>query len=118
MEIEITCEGQCHFGAAIGTDNFKKQYVESKVKKWIKDVEKLSVFAEDEPQAALSAYSKGASSRWQYLQRTVHDISEMFRPLEMAISNKFIPALIRRPISDLGAGGVVVSFSASHIHQS
>ena len=101
VEIEITCEGQRHLGAAIGTDNFKKHYVESKVKKWIKDVEKLSVFAEDEPQAALSAYSKGVSSRWQYLQRTVPDISEMFRPLEVAIRNKFIPALIGRPISDL-----------------
>ena len=71
------------------------------VKKWVKDVEKLSVFAEDEPQAALSAYSKGVSSRWQYLQRTVPDISEMFRPMEVAIRNKFIPALIGRPISYL-----------------
>ena len=100
VEIEITCKGQRHLGAAIGTDEFKKQYVKSKVDKWIKDVEKISLFAEDEPQAALSAYSKGVSCRWQYLQRTVPNISELFRPLESAIRNKFIPALIGRQISD------------------
>ena len=100
VEIEITCEGQRHLGAAIGTDEFKKQYVKSKVDKWIKDVEKISLFAEDEPQAALSAYSKGVSCRWQYLQRTVPNISELFRPLESAIRNKLIPALIGRQISD------------------
>ena len=99
--IIITCEGQRHLGAAIGTNEFKKQYVSNRVEKWIKDVEKLAVFAEDEPQAALAAYSKGVSCRWQYLQRTVPDISEMFRPLEAVIRNKFIPALTGREISDI-----------------
>jgi hypothetical protein len=64
VDIEITCEGQRHLGAAIGTNKFKIQYVNSKVEKWEKDVEKLSLFAEDEPQAALTAL--------QHLSREFH----------------------------------------------
>ena len=81
VNIEITCEGQRHLGAAIGTNEFKRQYVSKKVEKWVKDVEKLAMFAQDEPQAALTAFTKGVSCRWQYLQRTVPEISDLFRPL-------------------------------------
>ena len=52
-----------------------------------------------DPQAAYSAYVKGLSHRWTYVQRTVGDISDLFEPLELAISKKFIPAIMGREIS-------------------
>ena len=71
VDIKITCDDQRHLGAAIGTLTFRKEFVKEKVGKWVKYVEKLALFAEDEPQAALTAYAKGVSCRWGYLQRTV-----------------------------------------------
>ena len=32
--IQISCEGQCHLGAAIGTSSFTESYVSKKVKMW------------------------------------------------------------------------------------
>ncbi len=72
INIEITCEAQRHLGAVIGTEEFKTQYVGKKVEKWVKDIEKLAEFAEEEPQAALSAFSKGVNSRWTFLQRYLY----------------------------------------------
>jgi hypothetical protein len=100
-EIEFTCDGKRHLGAAIGSENFRTKYVSEKVEKWITDMEELSRIAEDEPQVALSAYTKGISHRWTYLQRTIPDIKELFQPLEDCIRSVFIPALIGRNISDL-----------------
>ena len=100
VNIEITSDGQRHLGAVIGSEAFKENYVKKKVEKWVKDIEKLSVFAEDEPQAALAAYAKGVNCRWRYLQRTVPDIAIHFQPLEAAIRHKLIPALLGREVSD------------------
>jgi hypothetical protein len=99
--IKITVDGQRHIGAALGTEAFKKWYVENKVKKWIKDVEDLADLAEEEPQAAFSAFNTSIAHRWTFLQRVVEDISELFEPLETAIREKLIPALVGKPVSEL-----------------
>ncbi len=69
--------------------------------KWVKDVKKLADFAVEEPQAAHAAYTKGLSYRWTYVQRTVKETSDLFKPLEQAIREELIPALLGRPVSDL-----------------
>ena len=84
--------------AAIGTQEFKRDYVREKVAKWTKDVEDLSVIAIDEPQAALSAYNNGLCQRWTFVQRTTNNISDLFKPLETAIKDKFIPAICGKSV--------------------
>ncbi len=99
--IKITSEGQRHIGAALGSEKFKQEFVEKKVKKWVKDIEELSIIAEEEPQAAFSAFNTAIVHRWTFLQRTVEGISEYFVPLEEAIREKLIPVLVGRPVSDI-----------------
>ena len=99
--IKITSEGQRHIGAALGSEKFKKEFVENKVKNWVKDVEELSAIAEEEPQAALSGFNTALVHRWTFLQRTVADTSGYFEPLEEAIREKLIPAIVGRPVSDI-----------------
>ena len=72
--IKLSLEGERHLGAVLGSDNFRELYVKGKVSKWMKDVEQLSEIAKEEPQAALSAYTKGLCHRWTFLQRTVSGI--------------------------------------------
>ena len=88
-------------GAVIGSENFKELYVTQKVAKWVEDVEELAKIAQDEPQAVYASYTKAICHRWTYVQRTIPGIDNLFCPLETAIRDKLIPALIGRAISDI-----------------
>ncbi|MCP4460372.1 MAG: hypothetical protein GY816_20470, partial [Cytophagales bacterium] len=90
-----------HLGAVVGSDEFRRTYVENKVKAWVNDVKQLAEIAAEEPQIALSAYTKGLCRRWTFLQRTINDTGHLFQPLEEAITHFFIPSLIGRPCSPL-----------------
>ena len=79
--VNITCDGERHIGAVIGSDEFKKTFVETKSSNWIKDVENLAEIAAEEPQAAFVAFNVGMSNRWSFLQRTLQGIAELFKPL-------------------------------------
>ena len=98
--ITISYQGERHLGAAIGNETARGRFVSSKVNKWIEDLKILSEIAVEEPQAALSAYSKCICHRWTYIQRTMSNISHLFAPLEECIRSTFIPALVGRQISD------------------
>jgi len=99
--IEITCDGERHLGAVIGGQGAREKYVKEKVEKWVKDLEELSEIALDEPQAALSAFSKALCHRWTFVMRTIQDTQELFIPLEKCIREKFIPAIVGREVSDV-----------------
>ena len=99
--IKITTEGQRHIGAALGSEQFKGEFVKKKVANWMKDIEELAKIAEEEPQSAFSAFNTAIVHRWTFLQRTIGDISEYFQPLEDVIREKLIPALVGRQVSDL-----------------
>ena len=99
--VTISTDGERHMGAVIGSEDFKRKYVENKVSKWINDIEVLSEIAGDEPQAVYASFTKAISHRWTYLQRTVPNISHFFEPLEAAIRDTLIPAIVGRKISDM-----------------
>jgi hypothetical protein len=99
--VKITTRGERHMGAVIGSTEFKLEYVSQKISKWIQDVEALAEIAKDEPQAAYSSYTKAISRRWTYIQRTIPNIANLFKPLENVIREKLIPALVGRHISDM-----------------
>ena len=99
--VQIRTDGQRYLGAALGSTEFKTIYVKEKIAKWVEDIEQLSEIANEEPQIALSAYTKGLCHRWSFLQRTMGDISHLFSPLEDAIRNTLIPAIVGRKISEI-----------------
>ena len=98
--VQIKIDGHRYLGAAIGKASFVEEYVKEKVTKWIKDIKELSKYAVDEPQIALSAYTKGVCHRWAFIQRTIPGISSLFAPLEDCLRETFIPSIIGRNISD------------------
>merc|ERR1712121_557990 len=67
---------------------------------WVEDINNLAEIAKEDPQAALSAYNVGLCKRWTFLQRTVHDISELFQQLEKAISENLIPTICGRLVTE------------------
>ena len=81
-------------------DHSRNNTLKTKVEGWVKDLELLSKYAQDDPKATYSAFTKGLCSRWTHIQRTVPDMSELFEPLENAIRDQFISALVGREVSE------------------
>ncbi len=94
--IEITATGSRHLGAALGTRTFVDQYVQQKVEKWVSEVQQLAKVARTQPHAAYCAYTHGLAGRWTYLARTIPGIASLFAPLEAAVHQEFLPALLGR----------------------
>jgi hypothetical protein len=99
QKVTITCEGERHLGAVVGSEEYRCKYVTDKVACWVKDVEDLADIAKDEPQLAYACYTKGMSHRWTYVMRTIPGIKDLLAPLEDAIANSLIPAIMGREVS-------------------
>ena len=92
--INITCEGKRHLGAAIGSKEFHKAYAEKKISKWCGEIEQLALFAKTQPQAAYAAFTHGEMHRFTYFLRTIPDMCEYLKPLDDAIDNLLLPAIL------------------------
>ena len=74
--------------------------MDGKVEDWVGEVTRLAEFARSQPQASFSAFTFGLRHRWMYFMRTLPDIENLLQPLERAISDVLIPALIERNCSE------------------
>ena len=99
--INVTVEGQKHLGAVIGSRDYLQDYVNEKVTCWVNEVAQLAEFARAQPQASYAAYTFGLKHRWTYFLRTLPDIQDLLEPLEEAISQVLIPAIVERKCSQL-----------------
>ena len=93
--VNVTCEGRPYLGAAIGTPEFSRKFIDELVKKWSSEVALLARIAESQPHAAFAALTHGLSSRWRYIFRTMPDISDPLQPLEDVIRCTLLPALLK-----------------------
>ena len=70
--VNITVEGKRHFGAIIvGSEIYKREYVDDLVKDWNSQLCILSTIAESQPQAAYSAFVSGFKNKLSYFMRTI-----------------------------------------------
>ena len=95
--MSITSNGRPYLGAAIGSNEYVKEEVESKVKEWTTNVKCLAKIAETQPHAAFSALTHGMMAKWTYLSRTIPGIGPLLRPLDDAMWSTLLPALTGRP---------------------
>ena len=97
--ITITSEGKRHLGAAIGSPSFINDFVCHRVEEWREEIIKLASIASSQPHAAYAyaAFVHGTRNKWSYLCRTVPQSGPLLQPIEDAIHNSFIPAVMGRP---------------------
>ena len=98
--INITIEGKRHLGASIGSSDFKNEYIDEKVKKWVSNIISLSEIAKTQPHVAYAAFIHGEQHKYPYFLRTIAGISENLKPLDEAINDVFIPALFGFELSE------------------
>ena len=94
--MEIT-RGKRHLGAVVGS--FKTEYIWDKMKGWVEDIKILALIAKDDLQSAYAAMVFSIQHRWRYIQRTVPNISALFKDLENEIHHTLLPAILGRKIS-------------------
>jgi len=94
--INITSAGHRHLGSVLGGDEFLEAFVKAKISTFADELEQLCKIAKTEPQAAYSALTHGAISKWTYLMRTTPGIAPLMTPLEHILRNKFIPIITGR----------------------
>ena len=83
--ISITAHGKGHLGTAVGSVDFRDEFVSGKVQEWCKDILLLSEVALSQPHAAFAAYVHGQASKWSYISRTIPEIGHLLQPLEQVI---------------------------------
>ena len=98
-EIKYTTEGKRHLGAALGSENFKQQYVSDKVKDWCEELDKLSEFALSQPQAVYAAFIHGEQHKFSYFLRTIPEMENFMIDVDSKIENTLLPAILDEKIS-------------------
>ena len=101
-DIQITTEGRPYLGVPLGTDEYRKSFLDRKVDQWKTETKLLATIAYTQPHAAYAAFTHGMASKWLYLSRTIENISPSLEPLEQTIRTELIPALTgRSPPNDI-----------------
>jgi hypothetical protein len=93
-------QGAKHLGAAVGSDAFREIFINNKLKEWTHSSEILSQIAATEPHAAYAVFTHCLQARWTFICRSMHGLSVLLQPLEQAIRDVFLPALLRKNLSN------------------
>ena len=91
--VNVVRGGKRDLGAAIGSAEFVKSFLQQKVDAWVGQVEVLSRIAQCKPHAAHAGFIHGLKSKWIFSQRTMQCLQSHIAPLERVIRFKFLPAL-------------------------
>jgi hypothetical protein len=88
-------EGYRYVGGFLGTAEALGQWLDPKIQKWVKGVQSLAQVARRYPQTAYAGLAMSLQQEWQYLQRVVPGCGAAFQPIEDALRDDFIPALLQ-----------------------
>ena len=91
--IQITTQGKRHLDAALGTSQFRDEYIMEKINKWVEDLYVLSEIAKIEPQAAYTCFLSGYKRKLSYYMRTIPGTSKLLRKVDEVVLTEFIPVI-------------------------
>ena len=74
--MEITSSGQRHLGAVIGSEQYRKEYIEEIVSKWRDELLLLSEITGMQPQVAYSAFIYDFKSKCNFFNRTIRTMQD------------------------------------------
>ena len=92
--IKKISSGQKHLGAAIGSELYRRKYIEEIVSKWRNELFLLSKIMGIKPQAAYFVYINCLKSKYNFFNRTIPTIQNHMKSIEDVLRNHFIPTII------------------------
>ena len=96
LTIQYT-RGHRYVGGFVGSDEAEVCWIEPQVKTWVQGVESLAKVALRYPQSAYTGLVWSLQAEWQYFCRVCPRAREFLGPVEAALREKFLPALLGRP---------------------
>ena len=93
INIQIKTQGRRHLGAALGTSQFRNEYIIEKINKWVEELHVLSEIAKIEPQAGYTCFLSGYKHKFNYYIGTIPGIGKLLRKFDEVILTEFIPAI-------------------------
>jgi hypothetical protein len=93
-------EGHRYLGGFVGSGSTEAAWIDPQVEQWVAGVHLLSKVARRYPQTAYAGLSKSLQAEWQYVQRVTPNIDQAFAPLETAIAEIFLPALLDSSVQE------------------
>jgi hypothetical protein len=96
------CHGKCYVGGFVRSEAMLEHWLDPMVKKCTAGVETLARIATRVPQAAYVGLTSSLQAEWQYICRVIPGAEHYLGPIQMAICEKFIPALLQvsDPVDD------------------
>ena len=88
------CRGHRYVGGFVGSNAMRDRFIKPMVEKWVASIKALSKVATKYPQSAYAGFTQSLQSEWQYLCRCVPGVGVHLEPVEAAIRQEFIPALL------------------------
>ena len=77
--------GNRYLGGFVGEKDLETQWVKDKIHSWASAIEELSTIAMFIPQTAYAAVQRALQHRWNFLQRVMPNLNELFGQLETKI---------------------------------
>ncbi len=99
--INITTAGKRHLGAALGSEEFKNEYIDELVDNWCKRLLNLTHIALSQPHVAYAAYIHGEQHKYTHFLRTIFNIDSNLEQIDTILTDKFIPALFGRELTSI-----------------
>ena len=93
--IKITTKGKRHLGAAIGSEIYRKEYINEKIDTWIRKIQLLSEIAAFAPQEAYTCFTSGYKHKLNFCMRTIPSIGEDLKRIDEILTPKLIAAITR-----------------------
>ena len=89
------CLGKCCVGGYVGSEVMLERWMDPKVKKLVAGIGILARIMSRFPQTAYAGLVSSLQSEWQNLRHVVPGAERFLGPIESAICEKFIPALLQ-----------------------
>ncbi|KAI0979583.1 hypothetical protein GJ496_004729 [Pomphorhynchus laevis] len=105
--VTIKNDGIKMLGSYIGTEEFRKQKIETRVAEWIDQISLLTEVAKCDSQVAYTMLTKSLQNQWTYLQRTCEINREWLNPLSEMIFKKLVPEIIGIPNIDMELRSII-----------
>jgi hypothetical protein len=90
-------DGSRYLGGFIGTDEARTAWLQPQLDDWVYGIEQLSKVAARFPPTAYAGLAKSLQREWMYTQRVIPNAGPAFAPVEAALADTFLPALLQEP---------------------
>ena len=87
--IQITSAGQPYLGAAIGSQDYIRNYTQDHVSQWAQGLFQLFLIAATQPHAEYAVLTHGFSSNWKYFYKLIHTLVISCPPLSLKLVKSF-----------------------------